>query len=71
MSTVAEIKAAIQRLTARERCELNAWLQNWPHDDWDRQMRADAEAGKLDWMLHEARRAEQEGVCGDFPAPPA
>ncbi len=67
MSTVVEIKAAIQRLTPRERCELNAWLQNWPDDDWDRQMRADAEAGKLDWILHEARRAEQVSHCGRLP----
>ena len=43
-----EIKSAIDRLTLRERAELNAWLQNWSDDDWDRQMAADAKnAGKL------------------------
>lgn len=37
-----------EKLTARERYESNAWLQNWPDDGWDRQIRADAEVGKLD-----------------------
>ncbi|HXS69224.1 MAG TPA: hypothetical protein VN761_10300 [Candidatus Polarisedimenticolia bacterium] len=32
MSTVAEIKAAIQRLSPEERNELEEWL----HPDWDR-----------------------------------
>ena len=31
MSTVAEIKAAIDRLSPEERSELEAWL----HPDWD------------------------------------
>jgi len=71
MSTVGEIKAAIQKLMARERCALNAWLQNWPDDGLDRQMRADAAAGKLDWMLREARHPEQQDACRDVPTPPA
>jgi hypothetical protein len=32
MSTVAEIKAAIERLPPHERDEIEAWL----HPDWDR-----------------------------------
>jgi hypothetical protein len=43
MSTVAEIKAAIDQLSAQERCELEALLHPWPRDDWDLQMAADCE----------------------------
>jgi hypothetical protein len=41
MSKVEQINA----LTWQERCELNVLLQNWPEDDWDRQM---ATEGKFD-----------------------
>jgi hypothetical protein len=37
MSTVAEIKAAIARLSQQERDELEAWL----HPDWDRPLPKD------------------------------
>jgi hypothetical protein len=42
MSTVAEIKAAIDLLSPQERCELEALLHPWTDDDWDRQMANDA-----------------------------
>jgi hypothetical protein len=52
MSTVAEIKAAIDQLSAQERCELEALLHPWSRDDWDRQMAADAEeGGKLHGLM--------------------
>lgn len=69
MTRVEEIKAAIDKLSPRERCELNSLLQDWPDDEWDKQMRDDAEAGKLDWMFREAERAAQDGTCRDFPHP--
>lgn len=33
------------RVDRFERAELNAWLQDWADDDWDRQMVADAKNG--------------------------
>ena len=56
MSRVEEIKAQIDALTWQERCELNALLQNWPEDEWDRQMATD---GKLD-RLNEAAEVEYQ-----------
>jgi hypothetical protein len=47
MSTVDEIKNAISRLSLEERAELTADLCGWTDDDWDRQMKADAVAGRL------------------------
>jgi hypothetical protein len=61
VSTVAEIKAAIDQLSAQERCELEALLHPFEDDDWDRQMKRDAAAGKFD-KLH--RKAEVEFAEG-------
>jgi len=59
MSTVAEIKAAID-LSPQERCELEPLLHPFHDDEWDRQMRADSEpGGKLhDLMLASLKNAE-------------
>jgi hypothetical protein len=61
MSTVAEIYTAIQELSLQERCELEALLHPFEDDDWDRQMKRDAAAGKFD-ALH--REAEAELAVG-------
>jgi hypothetical protein len=47
MSTVKEIKSAIEQLPLEERATLMAELCGWTDDDWDRQMKADAKAGKF------------------------
>jgi len=70
MSTVAEIKAAIDRLSPQERCELEALLHPWAEDDWDRRMAADAEpGGKLHDMMSESRKNARGGKLMDFPPP--
>ena len=64
MSKVEEIKTQIDALTWQERCELNAMLQSWPDDEWDRQM---ASEGKFDGMMEEAGRESSAGQCRDWP----
>ena len=61
MSTVAEIKEAIDRLSLQEYCELMSVLHPFEDDDWDRQMKADAAAGRFTAMNE---RAEQEYAVG-------
>ena len=69
MSTVAEIKRAIEQLSPQERCELEAWLHPWPDDDWDRRMQADAQpGGKLHEMMSASRKSAQAGQLVDLPA---
>jgi hypothetical protein len=69
MTTVAEIKRAIEKLSPQERCELEALLHPWPDDDWDRQMQADAEpGGKLHEMISGSRKNAQAGKLSDFPS---
>ena len=47
MSTVEEIRTAIEMLSLEERAQMIAELCGWSDDDWDRQMKADAAAGKF------------------------
>lgn len=61
MSTVEEIRAALGRLSLEERAELVAELCGWTDDDWDRQMKADAAAGKFEALNREAAAAQSTG----------
>ena len=45
--SVAEIKEAVKKLPAQERLKLLAELCDWPDDEWDRQIKWDAAAGKF------------------------
>lgn len=65
--TLAEIKTAIEALSERERCELNAWLQAWTPDAWDLQMQADAASGRLESLAREAEDAYRKGEAKSFP----
>ena len=68
MSTVAEIKAAIDQLSPQERCELDALLHPWPDDDWDCQMREDAKpGGKLHRLMEASKENAKAGKLVDFP----
>lgn len=62
MSTVAEIKEAIAKLSPEEYCELMAeLLPPLPDDEWDKQMKTDAATGRFDEMN---RRAEEDFKAG-------
>ena len=68
MTTVTEIKAAIESLSPREYCELMAMLHPTADDDWDRQMKDDAASGRLDQLMEQARADDRVGfhVPGDM-----
>jgi hypothetical protein len=68
MSTVDQIKKAAGGLSVNEREELLSWLLD-VDDDWDRQMAQDAAAGKLDFLVEEARSAVREENLRDWPKP--
>ena len=61
MSTVQEIKSAIEQLTLETRAELIADLCGWTDDNWDRQMKADAATGKFAVLNEEADNAHRAG----------
>ena len=61
--SVTEIKQAIDHLSLAERAELNRQLYGWEDDEWDRQMQADAQAGKFDRLV---RRAQSDASSGQL-----
>ncbi len=67
MSTVAEIKAAIARLTLDERAEVARCLHEWEDDAWDKQMQQDLAAGKLDRLLAKVDSDIEHGKLREMP----
>lgn len=61
MTTVKEIEAAIEKLPTQAKWDLHKWLAEQMSEEWDRQIEADAESGKLDALTEEARREIREG----------
>jgi len=61
MSTVPEIKLAIAQLPLAERAALIAELCGWVDDDWDRQMKADAKAGKFQRLNEDSANSYRTG----------
>jgi hypothetical protein len=53
MTTVAEIKAAIQNLTLSERAEIARFVHGWSDDAWDDQIKKDFDSGKLKPLLQQ------------------
>jgi len=63
-----QIKKAILELTFEQRADLAEWmLSTADDDDWDRQMRADAAAGKFDKIIREVDEAAKRGELRDMP----
>lgn len=67
MSTVEEIERAIEQLPARDVTRLAGWLLQRDNEEWDRQMNADAEAGRLDFLFKEAAVERAAGQLRDWP----
>lgn len=63
MTTLLEIKAAIEKLSPSDYAELMAMLHPPVDDDWDRQIKADVTAGRLDRLVEEARADLSAGRC--------
>ena len=63
MSTVREIEDAIQKLSREERAAFRAWFAEYDAEEWDRQLESDVVAGRLDWLIEEARDDLRSGRC--------
>ena len=59
-STVVEVKEAIARLSAEQYAELMSELMDFPNDDWDRAMKADAASVRLDIIDQQIARAAED-----------
>jgi hypothetical protein len=61
MTRVEEIEAEIEKLSRSELTELRDWLLEKDWDQWDRQIEADAAAGKLEDLFDKALAAHRAG----------
>ena len=62
MANIADIKQAIVDLPADEYRELTAWLLERDWDNWDQEIEADSESGKLDVLEAQARAGKKHGT---------
>lgn len=61
MSKVEEIEAAIESLSEEEYVRLRKWFSEKDWKKWDRQIEADSESGKLDFLIREAFDEKAKG----------
>ncbi len=66
VSTVEEIKAAIETLPEREYRNLRQWLSEKDWQTWDVELEHDAAAGKLDLLIDEALNTKADGKLRDL-----
>jgi hypothetical protein len=65
MSTIQQIEDAVRKLSAEERAIFRAWFAEFDAGEWDRQFESDVTAGRLNWLIEEARQDLREGRCTD------
>ena len=61
MSKVEKIEHDICALSPKELAQLRAWFLDFDWAAWDRQLEADAQAGKLDALADKALRDHAAG----------
>lgn len=61
MSKLEEIQAAIQSLSEEEYSRLRQWFleRDWEH--WDKEIEADSQSGRLDFLITEAMEEKSKG----------
>jgi len=66
MTKFDEIKAAIADLPREEFTRLRRWIAERDWQEWDAEVKADSESGKLDFLIEEARHGKRAGRLGDL-----
>ena len=56
-----EIQVAIESLPYEEYSRLRQWFSERDWEKWDRQIEADSESGKLDFLIEEALTEKAKG----------
>jgi len=66
MTKVQEIQAAIESLPWEEYVRLRHWFIERDWEQWDKQIEADSEAGKLDFLIEEAMDEKARGLLREL-----
>jgi hypothetical protein len=60
--SVEELEKAVAELPPEKLAKFRAWFERFDADAWDRQIEADAKAGKLDALAEEAIAEHKAGL---------
>ncbi|MGA3326690.1 MAG: hypothetical protein ABSF45_19670 [Terriglobia bacterium] len=66
MSKIDELKADIERLPSEEVSELYRWLPEKEWESWDKEIEADSQAGRLDFLLREVHAEKAKWTLKDM-----
>lgn len=66
MNKLEELQSEIETLPANQFQQLRNWFADKDWELWDQQIQADADSGKLDFLLDEARAAKSHSTLRDF-----
>ena len=66
MTTVKEIEKAIAELPPQKFSILRNWFEEFAAARWDKQIEADAKAGKLDAIAAKAMADYKKGKCKEL-----
>lgn len=61
MNTAIEIQAEIEALPHQEYIKLVSWLNERDENMWDKEIEADSQSGKLDFLISEALEEKSSG----------
>ena len=65
-ATIAEIQQAIISLSKSDYAQLRRWLNEYDWEEWDQQIEADSDGGKLDFLADQATEAKRHGTLEDL-----
>ena len=66
MAKIDEIKAETESLPGDEVAEIFRWLSEKDWESWDKEIEADSQSGKLDFLLREANEEKAKGNLKDL-----
>jgi hypothetical protein len=66
MSKIDELKAEIESLPSEEFAEIFRWLSEKDWARWDKEIDADSQSGRLDFLVREAREEKAKGNLKDL-----
>ena len=62
MTNIEELQQAIMNLPRADYARLKRWIDENDWEQWDKQIEADSDEGRLDFLLDEAADAKRRGT---------
>ena len=66
MTRVKEIEMTVDSLPEKEYCQFRHWFLENDWEKWDKQIKYDSKAGKLDFLVKEAVEAKKKNDLKDL-----